>query len=64
MSGINPENLNYGSQSAPIKLGNGNDPEPLMKGRKFIDLLTGEKIDLDDPGIAIAGQSVRILKAG
>jgi len=34
-----------------------------MKEGKFIDLLTGEEIAIDKSDIAIAGQSVRILKA-
>jgi cyclomaltodextrinase len=51
--------LNYGAEVVVPLL----TDEPLMHSRKFIDLLTGDKIALDGPTVAIAGQSVRILKA-
>jgi maltogenic amylase-like protein len=52
--------LNYGAEPAlvPLRI----DGEPLPGG-KFIDLLTGDEITPDGTTIAIAGQSVRVLKA-
>jgi glycosidase len=53
--------LNYGAEPAvvPLRI----DGEPLMPAKKFIDLLSGDEIAPDGATIAIAGQSVRVLKA-
>jgi glycosidase len=52
--------LNYGPRPAVITLRD--NAEPLRKAGKFIDLVTGDEIAPNDGAIAVAGQSVRILK--
>jgi glycosidase len=53
--------LNYGAAPALVPLQN-ND-KPLLHGRKFVDLLTGDEIARDRPTIPIPAHGVRILKA-
>jgi glycosidase len=53
--------LNYGGSPAEIELG-AEALEP-MRGKEFVDLLTGDEIHSGNARISLAGQSARILKA-
>ena len=52
--------LNYGTKPALIPLGT-NSLEAL-RGKSFVDLLTGNQVSLEEPRIEIAPGSVQVLK--
>jgi glycosidase len=51
--------LNFGASPAHVVIAS--DIVEKLRGRKLIDLLTGEEIAIDDSNIAIAGEAIRIL---